>query len=147
MTDGETGVRKPQEALARANERIRGTFAGVLGMRFTLLTPERVEATLDIRPELKQPWGIIHGGAVMTLADTVAGAGAFMNVGPGQESVTIELKINLIRAVREGTIRAEAVPLHRGRSTSIWETRVTDRLGRLVAATLSTHFVYDRPPA
>ena len=147
MTDGETGVRKPQEALARANERIRGTFAGVLGMRFTRLTPERVEATLDIRPELKQPWGIIHGGAVMTLADTVAGAGAFMNVGPGQESVTIELKINLIRAVREGTIRAEAVPLHRGRSTSIWETRVTDRLGRLVAATLSTHFVYDRPPA
>ena len=147
MTDGETGVRKPQEALARANERIRGTFAGVLGMRFTRLTPERVEATLDIRPELKQPWGIIHGGAVMTLADTVAGAGAFMNVSPGQQSVTVELKINLIRAVREGTIRAEAVPLHRGRSTSIWETRVTDRLGRLVAATLSTHFVYDRPPA
>src|SRR5574342_117697 len=126
MTDGGIGDRTAEEVVARANERIRGTFAGVLGMCFTLLTPERVEATLEIRPELKQPWGIIHGGAVMTLADTVAGAGAYMNVGPGQESVTVELKVNLIRAVHEGTIRAAAAPLHRGRSTSIWETRVTD---------------------
>jgi 1,4-dihydroxy-2-naphthoyl-CoA hydrolase len=63
-----------------------------------------------------------------------------MNVAPNQESVTVELKINLIRAIREGTIRATAVPLHRGRSTSIWETHITDQVGHLVAASLSTHF-------
>ncbi len=147
MTDGFKGAIISGGEVARANERLRGTFAGVLGMRFKLLTPERVEATLDIRPELKQPWGILHGGAVMTLADTVAGAGAYLNVAPGQQSVTVELKINLIRSVREGTIHATAVPLHRGRSTSIWETRVTDDLGQLVAATLSTHFIVERSSA
>jgi 1,4-dihydroxy-2-naphthoyl-CoA hydrolase len=139
-------VRGSEEIVARANERIRGTFAGVLGMEFTHLAPERVEATLKVRQEHKQPWGIVHGGAVMTLADTVAGAGAYMNLGQGQETVTVELKINLIGAVSEGTIRAEALPLHRGRSTSIWEARITDETGRLVAVSLSTHLVLERRP-
>jgi len=139
-------VSSSEQIVARANERIRGTFAGVLGMEFTHLAPERVEATLKVRQELKQPWGIVHGGAVMALADTVAGAGAYMNLGQDQETVTVELKINLIGAVREGTIRAEALPVHRGRSTSIWETRLTDEAGRLVAVSLSTHLILDRTP-
>lgn len=140
------GARTPEEIVARANQRILGTFAGVLGMEFTHLAPDRVEATLKVRQELKQPWGILHGGAVMTLADTVAGAGAYMNLQRGQETVTVELKINLIGAVREGTIRAEALPLHRGRTTSIWETRISDEAGRLVAVSLSTHLVLDQRP-
>ena len=146
MADQGRSVRSSEEIVARANERIQGTFAGVLGMEFTHLTPERVEATLKVRQELKQPWGIVHGGAVMTLADTVAGAGAYMNLAQGQETVTVELKINLIGAVREDRIRAEALPLHRGRSTSIWEARITDEAGRLVAVSLSTHLVLDRTP-
>ncbi len=138
-------LRNSEEIVSRANERIRGTFAGVLGMEFTYLTPDRVEATLNVRQELKQPWGIVHGGAVMTLADTVAGAGAYMNLGQDQETVTVEMKINLIGAVRDGTVRAEALPLHRGRTTSIWQARITDATGRLVAVSLSTHLVLDRP--
>lgn len=138
-------LRNSEEIVSRANERIRGTFAGVLGMEFTHLTPDRVEATLNVRQELKQPWGIVHGGAVMTLADTVAGAGAYMNLGQDQETVTVEMKINLIGAVRDGTVRAEALPLHRGRTTSIWQARITDATGRLVAVSLSTHLVLDRP--
>ena len=144
MTQGGSIQRTPQEAAVRANQRIQGTFAGVLGMEFTHLSPDRVEATLKVRQEHKQPWGILHGGAVMTLADTVAGAGAYMNLARGQETVTVELKINLIGAVREGSIRAEAVPLHRGRTTSIWETRITDENGKLVAVALSTHLVLDQ---
>jgi len=139
-------LRNSEEIVSRANERIQGTFAGVLGMEFTHLTPDRVEATLKVRQELKQPWGIVHGGAVMTLADTVAGAGAYMNLGQDQETVTVEMKINLIGAVREGTVRAEALPLHRGRTTSIWQARITDATGRLVAVSLSTHLVLDQPP-
>ena len=146
MVDRGRMARSPEEIIARANERIRGTFAGVLGMEFTHLAPDRVEATLKVRPEHKQPWGIVHGGAVMTLADTVAGAGAYMNLGQGQETVTVELKINLIGAVRDGVIRAEALPIHRGRSTSIWEARITDDAGRLVAVSLSTHLVLDQQP-
>ncbi len=144
MPQGGNIQRAPQEAATRANQRIQGTFAGVLGMEFTHLSPDRVEATLKVRQEHKQPWGILHGGAVMTLADTVAGAGAYMNIARGQETVTVELKINLIGAVREGSIRAEAVPLHRGKTTSIWETRISDENGKLVAAALSTHLVLDQ---
>jgi uncharacterized protein (TIGR00369 family) len=144
MPEIERSTRTREQIVARANERIQGTFAGVLGMEFTHLAPERVEATLKVRREHKQPWGILHGGAVMTLADTVAGAGAYMNLARGQETVTVELKINLIGAVREGSIRAEAIPLHRGRTTSIWETRVTDESGKLVAVSLSTHLVLDQ---
>jgi len=146
MSQDESIRRTPEEAAARANQRIQGTFAGVLGMEFTLLSSDRVEATLKVRQEHKQPWGILHGGAVMTLADTVAGAGAYMNLAQGQETVTVELKINLIGAVREGSIRAEAVPLHRGKTTSIWETRITDETGKLVAVSLSTHLVLDQKP-
>ena len=147
MTEDRRATAKiPQEIVARTNERIRGTFAGVLGMEFTHLAPDRVEATLEVREELKQPWGILHGGAVMTLADTVAGAGSYLNADGGQ-TVTVELKINLIGAVRDGKIRVVAVPVHRGRTTSVWETRVTDEAGKLVAVTLSTHLVLDRSPA
>ena len=144
MSQEESSRRTPQEAAVRANQRIQGTFAGVLGMEFTQLSPDRVEATLKVRQEHKQPWGIVHGGAVMTLADTVAGAGAYMNLARGQETVTVELKINLIGAVRDGGIRAEATPLHRGRTTSIWETRITDENDKLVAVALSTHLVLDQ---
>jgi len=144
MTDTGRSVRTPQEAVARANQRIQGTFAGVLGMEFTHLEPDRVAARVTVRPEHKQPWGIVHGGAVMTLADTVAGAGAYMNLESGQETVTVELKINLIGAVRDGTIHAEALPLHRGRTTSIWETRLTDDTGKLIAVSLSTHLVLEQ---
>lgn len=144
--DGGSILRTPEEIVARTNERIRGTFAGVLGMEFTRFAPDRVEATLEVREELKQPWGIVHGGAVMTLADTVAGAGAYLNAQGGQ-TVTVELKINLIGAVREGKIRAVAVPVHRGRTTSVWETRITDEAEKLVAVALSTHLVLDRASA
>jgi 1,4-dihydroxy-2-naphthoyl-CoA hydrolase len=144
MADEGGRARTPGEIVARANQRIRGTFAGVLGMEFTHLAPDRVEAVLAVRQDHKQPWGIVHGGAVMALADTVAGAGAYMNLREGQETVTVELKINLIGAVREGTIRAEARPLHRGRTTSIWEVRALDETGRLVAVSISTHLVLDQ---
>jgi uncharacterized protein (TIGR00369 family) len=113
-------------------------------MEFTHLAPDRVEAALKVRQDHKQPWGIVHGGAVMTLADTVAGAGAYMNLERGQETVTVELKINLVGSVRDGGIRAEAVPLHRGKTTSIWETRLTDDAGKLVAVSLSTHLVLNK---
>ncbi len=144
MEELRTGPWTSDEIEGRANERIQGTFAGLLGMEFTHLAPDRVEATLKVRQDHKQPWGIVHGGAVMTLADTVAGAGAFMNLDEGQQTVTVELKINLIGAVREGTMRAEALPVHRGRTTSVWETRILDHDGKLVAVSLSTHLVLDR---
>jgi len=137
----------PPDISARVNERLRGTFAGVLGMEVTHVSPEHVQARLRVRPDLLQARGIVHGGALMALADTVAGIGAHVNAPPGHPSVTVELKINLVRAARDGAVHAEARPLHRGRTTSVWETRLTDDTGSLIAVALSTHMILDTRPA
>jgi uncharacterized protein (TIGR00369 family) len=134
----------PHDLAARANERIRGRFPGLVGLRFIELAANRVLAALEVREDLKQPWGILHGGAIATLLDTAAGAGAMANLERGQTSVTVELKVNFIGAVRAGAVTVEAVPLHRGRSTMVWESRVLDAEGRLVAAGLSTHMTVPR---
>ncbi len=140
-------TRSPQQVAARANERIRGFFPGLVGMQFLELSPDRVLAALEVRDELKQPWGILHGGAIATLLDTAAGAGAVANLERGQQSVTVEIKVNFIGAVRAGVVTVEAVPLHRGRSTMIWESRARDAEGRIVAAGLSTHMTIPAEPA
>ena len=138
----------PAQRAAKANERIRGRFPGLVGMRFLEISPDRVLATLEVREELKQPWGILHGGAIATLLDTAAGAGAVANLERGQQSVTVEIKVNFIGSVRTGMVTVEAVPLHRGRSTMIWESRARDAEGRIVAAALSTHMTLAaEPPA
>jgi len=129
----------PQQQAAVANERIRGFFPGLVGMQFLEISPDRVLVSLEVREELKQPWGILHGGAIATLLDTAAGAGAVANLERGQQSVTVEIKVNFIGAVRAGAVTVEAIPLHRGRSTMIWESRARDAAGRIVAAGLSTH--------
>jgi uncharacterized protein (TIGR00369 family) len=117
-------------------------------MQFLEIAPDRVLARLEVRPELTQPWGILHGGAIATLLDTAAGAGAVANLQRGQESVTVEIKVNFIGAVRQGVVTVEAVALHRGRSTMIWESRARDEEGRIVAAALSTHMTIPaEPPA
>ena len=141
-------ARTPQEWAARANERIRGHFPGLVGMQFLEISPDRVLAALEVRQELTQPWGILHGGAIATLLDTAAGAGAVANLHRGQQSVTVEIKVNFIGAVRDGLVTVEAVPLHRGRSTMIWESRARDAEERIVAAALSTHMTIPaEPPA
>jgi 1,4-dihydroxy-2-naphthoyl-CoA hydrolase len=136
----------PADIVARVNERLSGTFAGFLGLEVTEVHHERVQAHLKLRPEHMQSRGIVHGGALMTLADTVAGIGAHVNSPPDQPSVTVELKINLVSAARGGTLRAEALPVHRGRTTSVWETRLTDEGGTLIAVALSTHMTLDGRP-
>jgi len=138
----------PQSLAARANARIRGRFPGLVGLEFVELTPDRVLARLEVREELKQPWGTLHGGAIATLLDTAAAAGAVANLGPGLQSLTVEIKVNFIGAVRGGVVTVEAVPLHRGRTTMIWESRARDAQGRIVAAGLSTHMTIpsERPP-
>jgi uncharacterized protein (TIGR00369 family) len=83
----------------------------------------------------------------MALADTVAGIGAHVNAPPANPSVTVELKINLVRAARDGVVHADARPLHRGRTTSVWETRLTDDTGSLIAVALSTHMTLEARPA
>ena len=109
-----------------------------LGMRFVEVGPDRVVAELEVRSELATVGGALHGGTLMALADTVGAAGT---AAMGLRTATLESKTNFFAAGREGVVRAEATPLHRGRTTMVWQTRVTDASGRLLAQTIQTQMV------
>ena len=120
-------------------------FAQFLGFKITHVSPERVTAELDARPELNNRFGIMHGGAIMSLADNLGGTAATANLKPGQSTATIESKTNFFASIPIGdTAYAECTPLHRGSSTMVWQTRVTRKDGRLCALVTQTQIVLNR---
>jgi len=116
-----------------------------LGMRFLEAGPDRVVAELDIRPEVCTLGGAIHGGTLMALADTVGAVGtlAFLESNPssGKGTATLESKTNFFAAAVSGKVRAESTPLHKGRRTHVWQTRVTDEKGKLLSLTIQTQMI------
>jgi uncharacterized protein (TIGR00369 family) len=109
-----------------------------LGMRLLEVSPERVVAELTIKDELTTLGGALHGGTLMALADTAGAAGT---VASGAKTATLESKTNFFAAARAGVVRAEATPLHRGRRTHVWQTRITDEAGKLLSLTIQTQMI------
>src|SRR5689334_14067758 len=128
----------------RFNERMHGTLSTLLGLRIVEAGPDRVVAELTIRDELRTVGGALHGGTLMALADTVGAAATFLNLPAGAGTTTLESKTNFFAAGKSGTVRAETTPLHRGRRTHVWQTRVTDESGRLLSVTIQTQMVLER---
>ncbi len=126
---------------AGINESLSGTLAALLGIRIVEATPDRVIAELAIRDDLRTLGGALHGGTLMALADMTGAAATMLNLPPGAATTTIESKTNFFAAGRAGLVRAEATPLHRGRRTMVWQTRVTDEAGRLLSQTIQTQMV------
>ena len=122
-------------------ERHRGTLAELLGIRFVEASPDRVVAELAFRDALTTVGGSLHGGTLMAFADTVGATATMLNLPPGAGTTTIESKTNFFAAGRSGTVRAESTPLHRGKRTMVWQTRVTDENGRLLSLTIQTQMV------
>jgi 1,4-dihydroxy-2-naphthoyl-CoA hydrolase len=121
---------------------MKAPFADFLGLRITHLSAERVEAELPVRHELATVPDIMHGGAMMALADNLGGAATVMNLPQGARTATIESKTNFFAAIPVGdTARAECTPLHRGRTTMVWQTRITRDDGRLCALVIQTQIV------
>ncbi|HET6811845.1 MAG TPA: PaaI family thioesterase [Acidimicrobiales bacterium] len=121
-------------------------LVGTLGIRFVESGRAAVRATLDHRPELCTTGGILHGGAIMALADSTGGSCAFLNLPDGAAGTsTIESKTNFLRAVRSGTVTATSRPLHTGRTVIVVETEVTDSDGRLVAKVTQSQAVLQPP--
>jgi 1,4-dihydroxy-2-naphthoyl-CoA hydrolase len=117
-------------------------FAHFMGLRVTLVTPDRVEAELTVREELSNRNGILHGGAMMALADNLGGTATVANLPEGAITATIESKTNFFLAIAIGdTARAECTPLHRGRTTMVWQTRITRGDGKLAAVVIQTQIV------
>jgi uncharacterized protein (TIGR00369 family) len=119
-------------------------------VRFVEASRERVVAELPIRENLQNGVGVVHGGTLMAMADTLGAIGTILNLPPGATTATIESKTNFFASGRRGVIRGEAVPLHRGRRTAVWQTRVTDEQGRLLSLTIQTQLIMNPdggPPA
>ena len=129
------------DAVARLNGEML-PFAGLLGIAFTEAAPERVVATLTVRDALCTRPAVLHGGAIMAFADTLGAAGTMLSLPPGAATTTIESKTNFIAPAPLGaTVTGEATPLHRGRRTQVWQTRIVTAEGRLVAIVTQTQLV------
>ena len=117
-------------------------FAKLLGLELVTVTPDRVEAILQVREELCTRPAVLHGGAVMALADTLGAIATVANLAEGATTTTIESKTNFFAAISVGdTARAECTPLHRGRTTMVWQTRVMRSDGRVAALVIQTQLV------
>ncbi len=118
-------------------------FATLMGLRFTEAEPDRVVATLLVRDDLCTVGASIHGGAVMALADSVGAAATVINLpADAKGTTTLESKTNFIGPAKAGsTVVATATPVHRGRRTQVWQTRIETEDGKLVAVVTQTQMV------
>ncbi|MDM4766271.1 PaaI family thioesterase [Pelomonas sp. SE-A7] len=101
---------------------------GHLGIRVKAVAPGEIQAEMAVRKELMAPNGFLHAGSVVTLADTASGYGVMANLPEGAQSfTTIELKSNFMGTAREGTVECTATAVHLGRTTQVWDAKVTHR--------------------
>jgi 1,4-dihydroxy-2-naphthoyl-CoA hydrolase len=114
-------------------------MAHALGIEFESFAKDEVRATMPVHGPTKQPFGLLHGGASVALAETLASIGAWLNIqGNDHTAVGLEINANHIKAVRSGTVRGVATPIHRGAQTQVWETRITTESGKLVCISRCT---------
>jgi len=129
------------DALSRLNDAML-PFASLLGINFTEAAAERVRATMMVREDLCTRPAVLHGGAIMAFADTLGAAGTILNLPEGAGTTTIESKTNFMAPAPAGAaVTGEATPLHRGRRTQVWQTRITTAQGKLVALVTQTQLV------
>ena len=120
-------------------------LADVIGIQIVELTKERVVATMPVDERTRQPFGILHGGASVALAETVASLAASMNADLDRFNVVgLEINANHIRAKRDGTVTGTALPIHVGRSTQVWEIRIVDEQQRPICISRCTLAVVPR---
>lgn len=117
-------------------------FAALMGVDYVSAAKDRVVARLEVRPELCTIPEVLHGGAIMAFADTVGATATALNLPDGMWTTTIESKTNFVGpAPRGAVVTAETTPVHRGRTTMVWQTKVTTDEGKLVAVVIQTQLV------
>ena len=127
---------------------LKPLFPGLMGVELVDASPERVTATLYVRPDLCTTGKSIHGGALMAFADTLGAVATFMNLPQGARTTTIESKTNFLAGAAEGTtITGECTAFHRGRTTMVWQTLIKSEAGKLCAVVSQTQLVIPKPAA
>jgi 1,4-dihydroxy-2-naphthoyl-CoA hydrolase len=129
---------KNRQILERAREATKN-LGDTLGIQVLELTGQRVIATMPVDERTRQPFGILHGGASVALAETIASIGATMNVDLDQFHVVgLEINANHIRAKKDGVVTGTGTPIHVGRSTQVWEVRIVDEQQRPICISRCT---------
>ena len=119
-------------------------FPGLMGVRLVTLEPERVVANLVVRPDLCTAGGIMHGGAHMAFADTLGAVGTIINLPKGKRTTTTDSSTKFIGGAKVNTtVVGESVPLHRGRTTMVWQTTIKSEEGKLCAVVTQTQLVLE----
>jgi len=117
-------------------------FPGLMGVELEEVAPDRVVATMKVRPDLCTAGNTLHGGAFMAFADTLGAVATVMNLPAGARTTTIESKTNFLGGATAGTtVRGETTPIHKGRTTMVWQTRITGEGGKPCAIVIQTQLV------
>lgn len=126
----------------QTQERLKGILPDLLGIKLVEVTPDKVLATLKVRPDLCTTGKILHGGTIMAFADTLGAIGTVVNMPAGYGTATIESKTNFVGGAAEGSVvTGETTPVHKGRTTQVWQTRITSAEGKLVALVTQTQIL------
>jgi uncharacterized protein (TIGR00369 family) len=115
-----------------------GGVAEVLGIEIESMSVEEVVATMPVTSDHHQPFGILHGGVSVVLAESAASVGGYLAAPEGHTAVGIEINANHVRSMREGRLTATATPAHQGRTTQVWQIEITDQDGQLICTSRCT---------
>lgn len=119
-------------------------FARLLGFRLVGITQDELVGEVAVTDELANRNGVMHGGAIMAMADNLGGTATMINLPPGKTTTTVESKTNFLRPIHVGdTATGRSVPLHRGRTTMVWQTTITRSDGKVAAIVTQTQMVID----
>ncbi|WP_243290472.1 hotdog fold thioesterase [Bacillus sp. FJAT-47783] len=129
------------------NVNVEGTLIKTLGIEIRKIDEESVVATMPVDERTRQPFGILHGGASVALAETVASIGAYTSINAEKEiAVGLEINANHIKAKKDGVVTAIAKPVHRGRSTMVWEIQIVDEQNDLICLSRCTMAIMPKKP-
>jgi 1,4-dihydroxy-2-naphthoyl-CoA hydrolase len=127
---------------AALQELLQPLLPGLMGLQLTEVGPDRIVATMLVRPDLCTTGGILHGGAHMAFADTLGAVGTFVNLPEGKGTTTVESSTKFIGSAKVGsTVTGESTPLHKGRTTMVWQTNIRNDTGKLCAVVTQTQLV------
>ena len=137
---------KQASDLAALNALNDGTAAAALGIRIVEVGDDYIRATMPVDARTRQPFGLLHGGASVLLAETLGSMAGVMTLDAARElAVGLEINANHVRAVQDGEVTGTARPLHVGRTTQVWEIRIENDKGALVCVSRITLAVVPRP--
>jgi uncharacterized protein (TIGR00369 family) len=130
--------------MADAKADVGMPFSNLMGVEVVEREKTRVVGKLVVREDLCTAGGILHGGAYMAFADALGAIGGVLNLAPGTRTTTLESKTNFLGSAKVGsTVTGEATPLHVGRRSSVWQTRITNADGKLLALVIQTQMTIE----